>query len=37
MDPERWSGLVTWLNGKQLLEGTVDPNAGFSNDYLPQK
>lgn len=37
MDPDRWSGFFTWLNDNQLLEGTVDPNAGFSNDYLPQK
>ena len=37
MDADRWSGFFTWLNDNQLLEGTVDPNAGFSNDYLPQK
>lgn len=36
MDGERWSGFFTWLNDNQLLEGTVDPNAGFSNDYLPE-
>lgn len=36
MDAGRWSGFFTWLNDNQLLEGTVDPNAGFSNDYLPE-
>ena len=36
-DADRWSGFFTWLNDNQLLEGTVDPNAGFTNDYLPQK
>jgi len=36
-DADRWSGFFTWLNDNQLLEGTVDPNAGFSNDYLPEK
>ena len=35
-DADRWSGFFTWLNENQLLEGTVDPNAGFTNDYLPQ-
>ena len=35
-DVDRWSGFFTWLNENQLLEGTVDPNAGFTNDYLPQ-
>ena len=34
-DPQRWSAFFTWLNDNQLLEGTVDPNAGFTNDYLP--
>lgn len=36
-DGKRWSAFFTWLNNNQLLEGTVDPNAGFTNDYLPQK
>lgn len=35
-DTERWSAFYTWLNNNQLLEGTLDPNAGFSNDYLPE-
>ena len=35
-DAERWSAFFTWLNDNQLLEGTVDPNAGFTNDYLPE-
>lgn len=36
-DAGRWNGFFTWLNDNQLLEGTVDPNAGFTNDYLPEK
>ncbi|MBQ7935806.1 MAG: ABC transporter substrate-binding protein [Clostridia bacterium] len=35
-DAERWSAFYTWLNNNQLLEGTLDPDAGFSNDYLPE-
>ena len=35
-DAARWSGFYQWLNDNQLLEGQVDPMAGFTNDYLPQ-
>ena len=35
-DPQRWSGFFNWLNENQLLEGELDPNAGFTNDFLPQ-
>lgn len=35
-DPARWSGFYNWLNENQLLEGTIDPEAGFTNDYLPE-
>lgn len=35
--PARWAGFYTWLNENGLLEETLDPNAGFSNDYLPEK
>ena len=34
-DAERWSAFYSWLNDNQLLAGTVDPNAGYTNDYLP--
>ena len=34
-DGERWSRFYTWLNENELLEGKVDPNSGFTNDYLP--
>ena len=36
MDADRWSGFYNWLNENQLLEGTIDPMAGFTNDYLPE-
>ena len=35
-DPERWSAFFQWLNDNQLLEGEIDPDAGFTNDYLPE-
>ncbi len=35
-DPQRWSGFFNWLNENKLLEREVDPNAGFTNDFLPQ-
>lgn len=34
-DADRWSGFYQWLNENSLLEDTIDPNAGFTNDYLP--
>lgn len=36
-NPERWSGFYGWLNENQLLDGTIDPYKGFTNDYLPAK
>ena len=35
-DRERWAAFFTWLNQHQLLEETIDPYAGFTNDYLPK-
>ncbi len=35
MDPARWSAFYTWLNDNGLVTGTLDPNAGFTNDLLP--
>jgi len=35
-DPDRWAAFFTWLNENQLLEGELEPNAGYSNDYLPE-
>ena len=34
-DAQRWGAFYTWLNDKQLLDAPLDPEAGFSNDYLP--
>ena len=36
-DAGRWSAFYEWLNENQLLEGEVDPMAGFTNDFLPEK
>ena len=35
-DSERWAAFFEWLNEKSLLEDTIDPNHGFTNDYLPE-
>ncbi len=35
-DPERWAAFYNWLNEKHLLEDKIDPNFGFTNDYLPE-
>lgn len=35
IDPDRWSAFYEWLNENQLVEGNLDPEAGFSNAYLP--
>ncbi len=35
MDAQRWSAFYTWLNDNELLDGALDPNSGFTNDYLP--
>ena len=34
-DADRWSAFYAWLNDNELLEGAVDPGAGFTNDFLP--
>ncbi len=35
-DPDRWAAFYNWLNEKNLLEDKIDPNFGFTNDYLPE-
>jgi len=34
IDPARWSAFYAWLNEHQLVEGSLDPMAGFTNDLL---
>ena len=36
MDADRWSAFYGWLNENHLLDGEIDPMAGFTNDYLPE-
>ena len=36
IDPARWAAFYNWLNTEGLVEGALDPAAGFSNDYLPE-
>jgi len=35
-DAERWNAFYKWVNDKQLVEGEVPLDTGFTNDYLPQ-
>ena len=35
-DPERWADFYNWLNEKNLLEEKINPEFGFTNDYLPK-
>jgi len=35
-DAERWAAFFGWLNEKKLLEDEIDPDYGFTNDYLPE-
>jgi len=35
-DAERWAAFFKWLNDNNLLEEKIDPNHGFTNDYLPE-
>ncbi len=36
MDPSRWTAFFDWLNQNNLLDGQLDPKAGFTNDFLPE-
>lgn len=35
IDPGRWAAFFNWLNENELMEGQLDPNFGFTNEYLP--
>ena len=35
-DGARWAAFYNWLNENNLLEGKIDPNYGFTNEYLPE-
>ena len=36
IDSMRWNRFYQWLNEKELLEGTLLEDIGFTNEYLPQ-
>jgi ABC-type nitrate/sulfonate/bicarbonate transport system substrate-binding protein len=36
IDADRWNAFYSWLNENGLVDGTLEENAGFTNDYLPQ-
>ena len=35
-DSGRWAAFYGWLNEKKLLEEKIDPDFGFTNEYLPE-
>ena len=35
IDSARWEAFYNWLNEYHLVEGSLDPAAGFTNDFLP--
>lgn len=35
-DAARWAAFFNWLNENSLLEDQLDPNYGFTNEYLPK-
>ena len=34
-DGERWAAVFNWLNENDLMEQKLDPDFGYTNDYLP--
>lgn len=34
IDADRWAAFFHWLNAEGLVEEPLDPNAGFTNDFL---
>ena len=34
-DGERWAAFFNWLGENNLMEAQIDPNYGYTNDYLP--
>ena len=34
-DSARWAAFFNWLNENNLLDGELDPNFGYTNEYLP--
>ncbi len=34
-DADRWAAFFDWLNENRLLEAEIDPDYGFTNEYLP--
>jgi len=35
-DPDRWAAFYNWLNENNLLEDKINPDFGFTNDFLPE-
>ncbi|MBQ3602573.1 MAG: ABC transporter substrate-binding protein [Clostridia bacterium] len=35
-DADRWAAFYNWLNEKNLLEDKINPDFGFTNEFLPE-
>lgn len=35
-DSDRWAAFYNWLNEKNLLEDKINPDFGFTNEFLPE-
>ena len=35
-EADRWAAFYQWLNDNNLLESKINPNYGFTNEYLPE-
>ena len=35
IDGDRWNAFYEWVNENKLVEGTIEKDAGYSNEYLP--
>lgn len=36
IDAKRWNKFYSWLNDNDLVNGTLEENVGFTNDYLEE-
>ena len=36
MEEGRWAAFFSWLTENGLVEGTLSPTAGFTNEFLPE-
>lgn len=37
IDPARWNAFYSWMNDNNLVSTAIPEDAGFTNEYLPEK